>query len=96
MGGIRRWSACAFTAVGQIADREPFQVEVAAGQLGWRRAIAYDMGAHEADVHPLLEELSFIEDGTHWGLVFHRSVFSVPCDDFARIAAAMGLDPRRL
>jgi hypothetical protein len=71
-------------------SRSRAQVEVAAGQLGWRRAIAYDMGAHDGDVHPLLEERSFIKDGTHWGLVFHRSVFSVPRDDFARIAAAMG------
>ncbi len=86
----------AFTAVGRFSDREPYETEMSAGHAGWRRDIAYEKKANEADVYPLLDELSFIKDRQHWGLFFHRSLFSVPRDGFARIAAAMGLDPTRL
>ena len=86
----------AFTAIGRIADREPYEAEMRAGHVGWRRDIAYEAKAREAGVYPLLDELSFIKDRAHWGLFFHRSLFSVPREDFQRIAAAMGLDPEKL
>jgi hypothetical protein len=86
----------AFTAIGRFAAREPYEAEMSGGHMGWRRDIAYEKEAREADVYPLLDELSFIKDREHWGLFFHRSLFSVPRDDFALIAAAMGLDPKRL
>jgi hypothetical protein len=86
----------AFTAIGKFSDREPYEVEMSAGRVGWRRDIAYEKAAHDAGVYPLLDQLSFIKDRAHWGLFFHRSLFSVPRSDFALIAAAMGLDPKRL
>ena len=86
----------AFTAIGKIANREPYEMEMAPGRVGWRRDIAYEKKARQADVYPLLDEFSFIKDRTHWGLAFHRSIFSVSRDDFALIATAMGLDPKRL
>jgi hypothetical protein len=86
----------AFTAIGKFTEREPYEAEMTPGRVGWRRDCAFEKGAHEADVYPLLDELSFIRDRTHWGLFFHRSLFSVSRDDFARIAAAMGVDPKRL
>ncbi len=86
----------AFTAIGRFTERQPYETEMMAGRVGWCRDCAFEEKAREADVYPLLDELSFIRDRTHWGLFFHRSLFSVPRDDFARIAAAMGLDPKRL
>ena len=86
----------AFTAIGRFTDREPYEAEMSAGRVGWRRDIAWQKKARDADVYPLLDELSFIRDRTHWGLFFHRSLFSVPRDDFAKIAAAMGFDSKRL
>ena len=86
----------AFTAIGKFTEREPYEAEMMPGRVGWRRDIAFEKGAREADVYPLLDALSFIKDRTHWGLFFHRSLFSVQRDDFALIAAAMGLDPKRL
>lgn len=86
----------AFTAIGRFTDREPYETEMMVGRVGWRRDIRWEKKAHEADVYPLLDELSFIKDRQHWGLFFHRSIFSVPRDDFAKIAGAMGLDPKRL
>ena len=86
----------AFTAIGRFTEREPYEAEMSAGRVGWRRDIDWQRQAHDADVYPLLDELSFIKDRTHWGLFFHRSLFSVSRDDFALIAKAMGLDPKRL
>jgi hypothetical protein len=86
----------AFTAIGRFADREPYETEMGAGRTGWRRDILYESKARDASVYPLLDELSFIRDRAHWGLFFHRSLFSVPRDDFALIAVAMGLDRKRV
>ena len=86
----------AFTAVGRFTDREPYEVEISAGRVGWRRDVAWAKKAHEANVYPLLDQLSFIKDRQHWGIFFHRSLFSVSRDDFTLIAEAMGLDPARL
>jgi hypothetical protein len=86
----------AFTAIGRFAEREPYEVEMSAGHIGWRRDFVYERQAREAGIYPLLDQLSFIKDRAHWGLFFHRSLFSVPRDDFALIAAAMQLEPKRL
>jgi hypothetical protein len=86
----------AFTAIGRIAAGEPYQAELAEGRTGWRRDIAYEKNGAEAGVYPLLDELSFIKDRQHWGIFFHRSLFSISRDDFALIAKAMRLDPRKL
>jgi hypothetical protein len=85
-----------FTAIGRISDRDPYETEMRAGHVGWRRDIAYEASAHQADIYPLLDQLSFIKDRSHWGLYFHRSLFPIPLPDFRRIATAMGLDPRRI
>ncbi len=86
----------AFTAIGKFTSREPYEMEMMVGRVDWGRDIAWESEAHDADVYPLLDALTFITDRQHWGLVFHRSIFSVSRDDFALIAAAMGLDPKRL
>lgn len=84
----------AFTAIGKFTERAPYEAEMTAGRVGWRRDIVFEK-ARMANVYPLLDELSFIKDRAHWGLFFHRSLFSVPRDDLAKIASAMGLDPKR-
>jgi hypothetical protein len=86
----------AFCAIGRFADREPYETELMPGRVGWCRDIAFQADAHEAGVYPLLDRLSFIRDRAHWGLFFHRSLFSVPRDDFATIAGAMGVAAGRL
>src|SRR5262245_24944418 len=68
----------AFTAIGRFTDREPYEVEISFGRIGWRRDVAWAKKTHDANVYPLLDQLSFIKDREHWGLFFHRSLFSVP------------------
>ena len=85
----------AFTALGQVAEAEPYQAEMAPGRSGWRRDVRYLPG-RDADIYPLLPKLSFIKDPSHWGLAFRRGLFWVAREDFAVVAKAMGLDPARL
>ena len=86
----------AFTAIGRFTAREPYEVEIDDGRVAWRRDIRFEKKARPADVYPLLDRLSFIKDREHWGLFFHRSLFSVGQDDFQLITRSMGLDPHRL
>lgn len=86
----------AFTAIGRFTAREPYEVEIGDGRVAWRRDIRFEKKVRQADVYPLLDRLSFIKDREHWGLFFHRSLFSVGHDDFQLIAKSMGLDPHRL
>ncbi len=47
-----------FTAIGQVADEEPYQPNTHADFKPYRRDVTYKE-AEEADIRPLLEELSF-------------------------------------
>jgi hypothetical protein len=86
----------AFTAIGRFTAREPYEVEMSAGRVGWRRDVKWEKRARDTDVYPLLDRLSFIRDREHWGLFFHRSLFTIPHEDFALIASAMGIDRERI
>ena len=45
--------------------------------------------SHPAPIKPLIEQLSFIRNKTHWGAAFRFGTVRVPEADFALIAAAM-------
>ena len=77
-----------FVAIGRAIDREPFQVEQFPGFKPWRRKIRYERAA-EADVHPLIERLSFIKDKTKWGAAFRFGFFEINKSDFGAIAKRM-------
>jgi len=77
-----------FVAIGQVIDREPFQVEQFPGFKPWRRKIRYERAA-EADIHPLIERLSFIKNRTKWGAAFRFGFFEIKKSDFAAIAKRM-------
>ncbi len=81
----------AFVALGQIQPGEPYQIEMLDDFSAWRRDVEFQE-AHDADIHPLLPQLSFIEDPRHWGILFRRSMFEINQDDFALIAQAMGVE----
>ena len=77
-----------FTAVGQIADDEPYQAEMAPAFHPWRRQVAF-FPCDEAPIDGLIADLDFIRDKRRWGFVFRRGLFEIGADDFHRIAAAM-------
>lgn len=80
----------AFTALGRIQDDVPTQIEQAPGFFPYRRQVAY-FQAEAAPIRPLLPELSFIRDQSRWGMTFRFGFLEIPAADFARIAAAMGI-----
>ena len=81
----------AFTAIAQVGDDELYQVEVGRDFMPWRRNVSF-LTSQEAPIKPLIDELGFIEDKTHWGYRFRFGMFEIDRHDFELIAAAMHTD----
>lgn len=78
----------AFTAIGRIADDEPYQVEMSPTFHPWRRRVDF-IECVEAPIRPLIEQLGFIENKQRWGFPFRRGLFEIDQKDFGLIAGAM-------
>jgi EVE domain len=78
----------AFTAIGRVADDEPYQVEMRPGFRPWRRDVTF-VDCVEAPIAPLIDRLGFIENKQRWGYKFRLGLFEIPCDDLELISAAM-------
>ena len=81
----------AFTAIGRVREGEAYTFRMSDDFIPFRRDIEY-LAAAPAPIRPLIPELSFIRDKTHWGGAFRFGHLSVPEDDFRRIAGAMGVE----
>ena len=77
-----------FTAIGQVVDSEPVQVEQFPGFKPWRRRIKYRRAA-EVDIHPLIGRLSFITNKARWGAALRFGFLEISGPDFAVIAKRM-------
>jgi hypothetical protein len=77
-----------FTAMGQIMDDEPFQVEMRPGFKPFRRQVAF-YDCEEVSIRPLIEGLGFIKDKQKWGFPFRRGLFMIEKEDFLLIVDAM-------
>jgi hypothetical protein len=77
-----------FTAIGDVLDEAPYEVEMAPDFKPWRRKLAF-RECKEAPVQPLIEHLSFIPDKKRWGFPFRRGLFEINQSDFETIARAM-------
>ncbi|HEX5685485.1 MAG TPA: EVE domain-containing protein [Ideonella sp.] len=80
-----------FTAIGVVVSGAVYQVEMAPDFHPHRVDVAF---AHcrEAPIRPLIEQLSFIGNKTHWGAAFRFGYLKVPAEDFALIASAMHVE----
>ena len=78
----------AFTAIGQVVDDEPYQVEVSPDFQPFRRNVDF-LDCAEAPIRPLIEHLEFIEDKQHWGFRFRFGLFRVNTHDFELIRSAL-------
>jgi predicted RNA-binding protein len=74
-----------FTAIGQVIDAEPTQVEQFPGFKPYRRRIRYRK-SRPVNIRPLIAELSFIRDKARWGTAFRFGFLEIPEDDFRKIA----------
>ncbi len=78
----------AFTALGRVADDAPYRAEMSPSFRPWRRKLEF-LPSEEAPIRPLIEELNFLTDKAHWGMLFRRGLFEIPERDFEVIAKAM-------
>lgn len=78
-----------FTAIGVIKTGEVYQAHMGEDFHPFRIDVQY-LTAHDAAIRPLIEQLSFIKDKTHWGAAFRFGQVKVPAADFKMIAEAMG------
>ena len=81
----------AFTALGEVTDTEPYQVEMTTDFHPWRRKLDFKKG-NEIPVRPILNDLGFIKDKEKWGFPFRRGLFEIAQADFEVIAKAMSVN----
>jgi hypothetical protein len=78
----------AFTALGRVADEEPYQATMGADFHPWRRRVEF-VRVEAVPIEPLIDALEFIPDKKRWGFPFRRGLFEIGAADFRRIAKAM-------
>ena len=83
----------AFTALGFIRTGDVYAYDVTAdgvpGFVPWRIDVDY-VDTQITSIRPLITQLDFIKDKTHWGAAFRFGQIKIGKDDFDRIARAMG------
>ena len=80
-----------FTAIGIIADTEPYQVEMTQTFHPWRRNVKF-LKCSQAPVLDLIDSLEFIKDKKKWGFPFRRGLFTIAEKDFKLISNAMNVE----
>ena len=82
----------AFTGIGRIKDRAPYEFDMGNGFVPARRDVVWAK-SKDAPIRPLIEQLDFIQNKKNWAYVFRFGLVSIAEEDFKIIAAAMGVDP---
>ena len=77
----------AFTALGTIADDNMWQADESDFQP-WRRRVSYTKSV-DAQIHPLLDDLSFTKGKANWGYSLRYGLVEITEKDFHTIAQAM-------
>lgn len=77
-----------FTAIGEIIDDAPYQVDMGDGFKPFRRNINYFDATH-IDIKPLVPLLAFIKNKNSWGYVFRYGFLEIDQKSFEIIASAM-------
>lgn len=77
-----------FTAIGEVIDDTPYQVDMGDGFKPFRRNINY-FDAKHIDIKPLVPLLPFIKNKNSWGYVFRYGFLEIDQESFERIAKSM-------
>ena len=77
-----------FTAIGEVLDDELYQGIMSSDFTPFRRNVQF-FRSKEVAIHPLLEQLSFIQDKKRWGYTFRFGFLEIPKADFFCIAKEM-------
>jgi len=77
----------AFTAVGIVAEGEPFLFDMGGGFKPWRRSVCWKAGG-EMPIAPLLPELRFSAGRKNWGQQLRFGLLAICPEDFGTILSA--------
>lgn len=77
-----------FTAIGQIKDREPYQVDMGNSFCPFRRDVLW-LDAQEALITPLLDQLDLTKNKKNWGYQFRFGLLAITDQDMQLIMKAM-------
>ena len=80
-----------FTAIGVVKRGKVYQADMGKNLHPFRVDVHF-LKAQEAAIKPLLKQLSFIKDKTHWSGAFRFGSLKIFAEDFKIIAEAMGCD----
>lgn len=77
-----------FTAIGQVKEREPYQVDMGNGFCPFRRDVLW-LDAQEALITPLLDKLDLTKNKKNWGYQFRFGLIAITDHDMQLIIKAM-------
>lgn len=77
-----------FTAIGQVKEREPYQVDMGNGFCPFRRDVLW-LDAQEAIITPLLDQLDLTKNKKNWGYQFRFGLLAITDQDMQLIMKAM-------
>jgi len=77
-----------FTAIGRTVDENIYQYDMGGGFVPFRRNVNF-LPAQDVSILPLISDLTFITDKTHWGAPFRFGTLQIPEQDFRLIARLM-------
>lgn len=77
-----------FTAIGQIANEQVYQFQMAEDFIPYRRDVNF-YECDEVSILPLIDELSFIQNKKSWGYPFRFGFLEITERDFNKISVEM-------
>lgn len=80
-----------FTAIGQVKEREPYQVDMGNGFCLFRRDVRW-FESREAAITPLLNQLDFTKNKKNWGYQLRFGLMEISEHDMQQISIAMRIN----
>lgn len=77
-----------FTALCKVVDENVYQQDMGGGFVPFRRNVRF-LPVQEVSILPLIHDLTFIKDKTHWGAPFRFGTLQIPEQDFRLITSKM-------
>lgn len=93
MGGRERVQA--FVSIGLVQPGPAYAVDMGGGFVPWRKNVCF-LPARRAPIAPLLGQLEFTRDRTHWGSQLRFGLLAISAHDMRLIACALAVDPELL
>ncbi len=77
-----------FTAIVRVVEDEVYQHDMGGGFVPFRRKVQF-LPSNDVSILPLINDLTFIKDKTHWGAPFRFGTLQISEEDFLLIASRM-------